>query len=70
MHTHTSRMVGELFPPSSEPKKSLFGMSPEKSTGEPSRLKQMDPGVWPGVQMVWSRRRPTWMTDSSSRMSS
>ena len=41
-------------------------VSPENSTGEPSRRKHIEPGVWPGVGIVCSRRRPTGMTVSSS----
>ena len=41
-------------------------VSPENSTGDPSILKHIDPGVWPGVRMVWSLSRPTGMTLSSS----
>ena len=65
-------MMASKLPPSNEvaPGPPGNSVSPENRMGDPSNRKQMDPGVWPGVQMVWSRRRPTCRTISSSRTSS
>ena len=41
-------------------------VSPLNSTGFPSMRNDIDPGVWPGLRIVFSRSRPTWTTLSSS----
>src|SRR5205807_7536412 len=41
-------------------------VSPLNTTGDPWRSKHIEPGVWPGVRIVFSRSRPTSMTESSS----